>query len=415
MSKPIITEGLNYYDLEWTDEQVKIRAGRFMEKDDGLKGEVTITTTSSEVPAHLHQAQFNFSSTTTRTRLANDLKKRIDISWDNILEQLCVHVLKQYRRGENVVTLWNTTVGKPPEYLLHPLILKNEVNMIFGEGGAGKSYLSLFLAAVATQGVMDNPLNITPLQSGEVIVPMLLDWETHPDIIQWRWKMVLNGLGLADQEVGLLYRQCALSLVEDLEQIQNNIQDCGANFVIIDSVGAASKGDINKQEVATELMNAARRLKTTILLIHHTSKDLQGKKTPFGSVYFQNASRSIFEVRKTQSEGEDKTTIAIQHTKYNYSKKAIPLGAEIVFSDEQTIFKAIDVKEVPEFQDLLPADVRLYGILQEFGSKTVLELAGRANIGKDAVLDILGRKRDKFVCLVSGKDKYTDKWGIMIL
>jgi hypothetical protein len=70
---------------------------------------------------------------------------------------------------------------------------------------------------------------------------------------------------------------------------------------------------------------------------------------------------------------------------------------------------------VPEFQDLLPADVRLYGILQEFGSKTVLELAGRANIGKDAVLDILGRKRDKFVCLVSGKDKYTDKWGIMIL
>jgi hypothetical protein len=186
---------LNGYQLDFAKDKIQIKVSRLAEHHDGLKGEIIITSTTPK-EGHLHQAQFNFSSSMARSKLVNDLTKRDDkVKWDDILEILCVKVTEHYRQGKPVITLWSLDELKKPDYLVYPFILKNEINMIFGEGGSGKSYLSLYFAAILSLQMARNPLGLAPATYGKNINTLLLDWETHEEIIGWRWKLVVNGLG----------------------------------------------------------------------------------------------------------------------------------------------------------------------------------------------------------------------------
>ena len=141
MSSPKIeTKAGNYY-FDWQDEKVTIKVSRVKTHSDGrVIGEILIETTAPGSKKHIHQAQFNFSSTATRDKLAVTLEKQYPtlFDWPRILEVLSVHMLELSRRGEPVIEMDNTLTSKPPEYYLEPLIVKGCANAIYGEKEQGK-------------------------------------------------------------------------------------------------------------------------------------------------------------------------------------------------------------------------------------------------------------------------------------
>ena len=377
---------------EWAKEKIKITSSRLGEHQDGLKGEILIQSTNPK-DGHIHQAAFNFSSSMTRKKLADDLSKRIaGIAWDEILEQLCFHVTKVFRTGQEVVMISSTDEEAiPPQYVVHPLILKKEINMIYGEGGVGKSALSLFLAAIGS--CFGDWVNIGHKLGLERIQPfktLVLDWETHQDAVRWRWKQIISGIGATGEGFFIEYRQCGVPLADDLEAIQTAISDKKPGLVIIDSVGAAAGGDINTQQVATEFMNAVRALDITTLLIHHTAKSNNGKPTPFGSVYFTNASRNIWQIERTQKEADNKIQVGLFHVKANYSEKFNPIGLEIEFSDTATKFSSVDPKDIPDFKEKLPVIQRIMLAIEEKnGAASKDEIGAITSLPEDVVLNVL--------------------------
>ena len=69
-----------------------------------------------------------------------------------------------------------------------------------------------------------------------------------------------------------------------------------------------------KTEPALRVFAALRYLSRTSLIIAQTSKNDEGKKSMFGSTYFQYYSRNIFELKKSVDVcDKDETKVAFFH------------------------------------------------------------------------------------------------------
>ena len=149
MSKPIITYILGGYSLVWESEQIKINVSRIRETKVSTMAEILITCTSPGIAPHIKQTTFSLTANDARPKLAKELEKIYKAEWDIILEQLCVKVLAEIRRGEPVVVLGQDgTKAEPPEYLVDPYIIRNQPNVFFGEPGAAKSTWGLYWLAL---------------------------------------------------------------------------------------------------------------------------------------------------------------------------------------------------------------------------------------------------------------------------
>jgi hypothetical protein len=414
LNKPVIKENINSYELVWADEQISIKVARIHEQARGIVAEITITLLTGFPNNHLHQSMFNLSALSARVELIKSLKKTsADIDWDSIIEQLCVYVPRFHRKGEPVETLMSDEDTSPPQQFIDPIILADEINMIFGEGGTGKSYLSLYLALRAARVGDSNPMKLgQPLQTTSTL---LLDWETNKAQVQWRWHSLAYGMGLQGINIPIDYRRCALPLVDDLENIQNMILEKNSKFIIIDSVGAACAKDFNQPGIATEFMNSVRRLNVTTLLIHHTSKDREGRKTPFGSVYFTNASRSIFEIQEYQEPNTNVKNIMLSHVKHNYSGRAEPFGAKFVFNEDKTIdIQPLDVSTIPEFNCRLPLANQILIYLQDSGSKSIEKIAVALKLFPSRVKAVLCNNPDRFYRVEVGKGELDSIWDVKL-
>ena len=278
--KPTLTELPGRLNLTWEEDvKIAISVSRCREHKDGrVTGEIQVASTAQEPPAHLHRAQFNFSSSAARAALAKSMKAQApDVDWTEILEQLAFYTLEWLRQGEPTEEIWTTEEIQPPEYLLYPIMPSNQPTLIYGDGGVGKSLLALMFSLVIELPWHDNPFRLRTLERTTNV--LYLDWETDRQETAWRLKCLQRGLGLPD--IWINYRRCTLPLADDIEGIRKALS--GSNVIVVDSVGAACGGDLNSAEVAIRFFGALRQLDVTSLLISHISKDqLSKKKTAYG-------------------------------------------------------------------------------------------------------------------------------------
>lgn len=387
MKAPQIKENLSSYQFLWPEEEISIEVSRLKLHSDGrLTGQLLIETTATGVAPHLHQALFNFTSSTARVTLGRILKSRYkEVDWEEALEQVCVHTLKNERRGAPVVELDPTKDIPPPSWLLYPLLPLNQPTMIFGEGGSGKSLVALLISIIVILSWYDNPFQLRPTKKS--ITVLWLDYEADQEQTEWRLKAMLKGLGL--EYATIMYRRCDTPLADDIDQIKEHIVKTGANLLVVDSVGAACGGDPGKADIAIPFMNGVRKLNLTSLLLTHTSKDMLTKiKSAFGSVFFRNLSRSMWEIRKAQEAGEDTISIGLFHDKHNYSKKFPPMGFAFGFDNEAKEINVLpqDVNAVDEFLSKLPQKDQIQAVLRDVGMpQTVEDIAEMTGIAPRTV------------------------------
>lgn len=371
MSSPKIESKTGNYYFNWEDDKVTIKVTRIKAHSDGrVIGEILIETTLPGTKQHIHQAQFNFSSTATRDKLATTLEKQYPslFDWKSILESLSVHMLRLSREGEPVIELDNTAESKPPEYYLEPLILKGCANVIYGEKEMGKSTI----AQIATICLIMPWHTVIDFISPEKPVNTLyLDWEAESSIAQWNFKRLKNGHDLPPLKYS--YVHCSLPLAEDLEKINNIIEQKGIEVLIIDSMGPAAGVKLSTDEPAIRLFQALRQLNTTSLLVGQTSKSQDDKKkTLYGSTFFEYLARNIWQVRSIRD--KDRLTCGLFHEKSNYTRRHKPIGIEICHYDDSIIIDRCEPETIPEMLERMGWETRILQALTK-GALTQKELS----------------------------------------
>ncbi len=375
--KPTINPCGNGYILDWSDYKLKLIVSRLHVHNDGrVTGELEIKTIDGEKTFTLHPAStFNFSSDTTRTRLAKALaEKRNSIDWTTVIDFLCKNILDLSRCGEPVVDVYaGDETTEPPRYLLEPFIIENYPNIIFGDPGSLKSTFALLLAELVMLPCPENvlDLNVKP----ESIRVLYLDWETDLATIKWQLTLLQNGLGI--NPLSIQYRRCSLPLSQDLDALRTVITTNGIRLVTIDSLGLACGGELKEAMPALEFFKALRTLNVTSLILAHSPKDNENikKKSIYGSMYFRALSRNIWEIQKQQDQDSDIAHISLYHDKpAPFQNTHRPIGFKFIYGDRSLSITTEDPKSIPEFLERHSTKERIKKELLS-GASSVKEIA----------------------------------------
>lgn len=355
--------------------------------------------------------RFNLSSLQTRGTIAKSLKANyLDISatwtgWDRIINDVCLRALKIYRNGVPSEEIWPSENIILPQFLIKPILPLYQPAIIFGDGGAGKGHIALTLSILAQLPYDRNPLGLTT--QSEPTNVLYLDYESDRD----EFERTLSGLckGM-EQSVGIRRLQMAHKVSSAIEQIKKMVVENSIGFLIVDSLApAAGLSNNDPSEAAIELFRAIRSLPPiTSLIIAHTSKDTEGKrKRVYGSVFYENLARSVWEVKKSQDVGDDDMVLAMTHTKYN-RKQELPIGLTYFFNEEQNIITVskTDLSST-SLSGQLPNSMRILDLLRD-GPDTSQNIAEILNITLPVAITTLNRleKRGNITHL---PDK---RWGL---
>jgi len=322
------------YKLTWyLDEQptVQILVSRIHEhRDYHVDAEVEILDYTEPNPQLLHPIRT--SLTKTFRGLLTELK---DVSyredWKHRLTQMAYYCLKGVRAGEPIIDLATREAPAEPRQSITDVAWEGMPTVIYGPGGVGKSMIALALANAYHVGVPMSGLKALPGNA------LILDYETSWDETWRRSAGLLAGAGLSRDRM-VSYRFCTRPLSQDIQSLKRTIAEKDISLVVIDSVGPAVGGDPELAAPTIQYFNALRAMSTvdkpvTTISVAHVRKNDTDGGGPFGSVYWTNLPRAVFEVKKGQVAESNYIEVGLYHKKTNVGKLLTPKGFRITWSD----------------------------------------------------------------------------------
>jgi len=380
----------NGFNFTWTEFGLRVLAERL--KEDG-NAELEFYLANRDGDSLLHTAKVSLLSTNSVDSQIRKLKKKADnLPWDDILTQLADQIKTISRHGEKLLTIEPKDDDTlEADYLLQPLLYRNHPTVIFGDYGSLKSLMALAFAYVVQLPFTDNELGLTT--ANESIPCLYLDYEDEASSFRKRLSALERGFGNGVMPV--LYMRMTGALSDTVEQLQRIISDRHIGLLIVDSLGPAARGNLNDTEPAIKYNDALRQLGITSLTLAHTAKDqLTKKRTIFGSVFFTNIARAVWECKSIQEIGEDEAVISLRNAKANLSQLHPPLGYRFSFNNntEITITK-VDLQGTG-LSGELPLAWQIKNLLRQ-GSLPMKEIAEMLDKGEDSVKTTLSRMARK--------------------
>jgi len=402
--KPDVKNRVDGYDIAWKTEGIIISVTRLRQHSTNgrVTGEILIKNDQDD--AVYPQTTLNFNAAQSRARLAKTLQELdSEHKWLAIMNQLCLLVIDLVRQGEPVEEIWPSEDDNlRASYLLYPLLYLNHPTIIFGDYGSLKSLMALVIGYVVQLPYRDNTMGLTTTK--ESAVCLYLDYEDDKTSFRRRWSALERGFG--EGGIPILYRRMTSTVYDSVEQLLPIIHDKKISLIITDSLGPAARGNLNDSEPAIKYHAALRQLGVTSLTLAHTSKDqFTKKKSVFGSVFFTNLARSVWECKAEQEIEEDEAVISLKHTKANLSRLHPPLGYHFSFTENMISIDHIDLKDTG-LSGELPLSTRIKDLLRR-GSITVKEIATILDANEASVRTITNRlyKRNQLVNI-------DGKWGL---
>jgi len=373
----------------WRKSGVCIKVDEMMREKDGIKCELEIEAIAPGRQTLDHgPVNFNLSSTQTRTQLVKYLGGCMpELAWGTMMDAVCRLAIAHFKVGPSLLNLAHYE-GFPPNWLLWPLILEDEINILFGDGGNGKSLIAM-AAAVSLQ--TQNSLLSGMIPNGNTKT-MYLDWEASPNAHANRLKKLMHPVPMLD----MAYLRCSAPLHEIARQVKRHLTESGCSMVIIDSIAAACGGEPERADVALRLCNAVRALDTTALLIGHQTKGNDDTGKPFGSVFWNNEARSTMEIKRQQDAGQDTMNLGLYHRKINDGRLEKPLGISVSFGDDTIKFNSQSIVDVPELASRLPTKDVVYQFLMSNGPSSVEEIVAATDRKVNTVHKVFNDHQDMF-------------------
>jgi len=406
---PTLTVEGDDYRLAWPDGNAEIRLASLHEDSNGLHAEVTVTR-RGEV---LSWGRLNLVSTSMREGLLKKLETvASDVGWRAILERACFDTAARFRQGAPIVVL-RPVQSAAPRLLIDPLLPLHETAVIYGDGGSGKSYLSLALALALLH---EHPLpgGLRPMQRASTLI---LDWEACEDDLNERLARLEAGLGLTHMD-GIYYRPMARALADDATRLRAEVARLDVGLLIVDSGAPACGTDPETANAAIRIMNALRSFPTTNLILAHvnqlTAAQRQGVGRPFGSVFNWNLARSLWEIRASDERPtESELSLALFHRKVNRGRQHPPIGLCFSFAPDRVTLGRTDLAQAP---DLLARTSLAHRICMTLasGAMTAEALAETIDAKPDSVSRVLRRlgKAGKVLRLDPDTPGGPNRWGL---
>ena len=368
---------LEYPDLGITLEASEVHRDRSQE----LHGELTVSTTlagAKTVDGVLLWTSMNFSSQRTRAATASSLAARSGapgLDWIGAMETLALRVARAEAEGTPIQALASYPRPAPTETwdVLGLPLLRQHPMILFGDGGAAKSYLALHIAATL---------------AGRGIRVLYADWEFSPEDHRERLERLTGEV--MPQET-LHYVRCTAPLVSEVQRLQRHITEHHIEYIICDSIAFAVPGRPEDAEHAAAYFRATRYLGIGSLHLAHTTKSLEhGTDKPFGSVFWSNGARSVWFVKRAGEQGDtgDVVEVALSHKKSNTGRRLPTVGVRLRFASERTRVEVFDVVESAELSSVLPIWQRIRALVST-RPLTVDELAEELSAKPESVSRIV--------------------------
>jgi hypothetical protein len=415
VTKPFRRDGLGFryapVDAAGHTYGVTLKVDYIHRRSDEMTGEVLVEADLPGIPAHVHQARLNLTSTVSRETLVKHLhlKTKDRVPWRELIELFCAAVLRAEREGEPFLRVGQMPYAADPPDLVNLLVPDQMITLLYAAGGVGKGWI-----ATAASVAVENGLSLAGLPAMQRET-LYLDWEDTPARLNQRVQMVTTGLRLEDFKP-LHYRACRGSLPRQINQVARYVTEHNIGFLVVDSVElacGASAEHRSYEDKAQEFFEALRYLgPIAVLCIDHISAEASqntgGANKAFGSFLKMAWVRCAWEARKDQMTGASTTLLGLYNTKTNHRSQVMPLGFALDFTERQqvTITRA-DVRDSDELVKPMPTAERIAAALWH-RTKTVKEIAEESGLKEEVVRTTLNRGK--------GKRFETDpvgRWGLI--
>jgi hypothetical protein len=324
--EPVVKVIVGGYELYWIGLNLKVIIDH-IENDDSVE----IAVYQNGRPIHI--SGYKLLSISHKDGLVRSLERLNNkLNWRVIVNQITVQCLSRIRAGEDVVLLTSEFGKNKPEYLVNPLFVQNNANIIYADRGSAKSLFVTMIGLILTMGAGGDIFGLGVEKPWTIL---FLDWENDQYTTGWQKACLARGLDMEDTDFHYLH--CSSPLFKCLHHVQSKINEVSADVVIIDSLAVATGGNLNDSEPALNFYNALRQLPVTPIIIAHTAKDKENKhRTVYGNAFYENLARSIWEVSKFQQLGSSELTLSLYQRKSPpFSGNQMPKGLKFKFDGDR--------------------------------------------------------------------------------
>jgi hypothetical protein len=394
--------------FRWIDYELLVDAEHL--NSDG-QAELTFWHDAEDYKQLVLQTRASLLSSSNTVSLIRRLRDCDDglryLPWDWILRCLTYKVVKNARQGEPIKHIWPSEEDSLiASYLLEPILYLNHPAVIFGDYGSLKSLFALVIGYITQLPYPDNKLGL--ITAKESAVCLYLDYEDDKSSFGKRWSAIRKGFGI-EPLMDIRYERMTTPLADSIESLQKGIKEEKIKLLIVDSLGPAARGNLNDPEPAIRYHEALRKLGITSLTLAHNAKDfLTKKRTIFGSVFFTNLARSVWECKAEQETGEDEAIISLKHTKANLSRLHPPLGYKFTFTDNSITIVKTDLRGTGLSSEL-PLSVRVKDLLRG-GAMPVKDIATILEANEGSVKTTVNRLARKGITVKLG-----ESWALKAL
>lgn len=160
------------------------------------------------------------------------------------------------------------------EYILDGIIEEGTLTVFYGDGGSGKTYTALSLAACISSGIpfLD--------RSTKKLTTLYIDEEMGSRMLERRIRYVSAGLGIEAKDMNLFYISSEGFVFSDPKaalELRDMVRKLGIKFIVIDAMGDTMEGDENSKKDVQLYFNNLKGFREdgiSLFILHHTVKDL---------------------------------------------------------------------------------------------------------------------------------------------
>lgn len=249
--------------------------------------------------------RININSMSSRKEMAGELDKSFGkkYPWSLMLAGAVSHVRAFAQNVGDAVSVLDIVPGDADQkMLLAPFVTDKSHNLIFGDGGGGKTFFCIGVAVSIATGVPF--LGFKPSRQANVL---FLDYEDRKEKFFDRVMKVCGGMESKPDGSKLrslhYLRAKGVPISDMINTLKEVVKNKKIELIVIDSVAYACGMEIEKAEAAIRYFNALDALDCATLGIAHVTKGSadqsernNGQSHAIGSIFFHNAPRNIWNI-----------------------------------------------------------------------------------------------------------------------
>jgi len=276
--------------------------------------------------------------------------------------------------------VWFSEQGAPKEreYLIESVAVKKYTMVAYGAGGVAKSF-AVLAAGIAIAGSAEKWLGLSVLDHGYVLY---LDFELDAEEQHRRVRDLCAGMGVEIPEKLAYFSALGMATEQAFKKARAFVKKYGAKAVIIDSMGLAMAGDMDRAKDVIafhrQFTDPLRALGTTPFVVDHEGKLQAGEnrkeKGPTGSAFKSWTTRSVLQfILEEYDEANSALDIRVRQHKTNF-KPTKPFGVRFTFGEKKVSIETIDLPDTELIDEAyVPVKERIVSALKP-GEATIREL-----------------------------------------